>query len=61
MRPALEEKNLLSGTADALKTRIDAALTERFGGLSIGVIVFTTDNRELFKNGEARLWTEKQN
>lgn len=52
----LEEKGLLSGTTDALKTRIDAALCNRFRGLSIGVIVFTTGNRELFQNGTACAW-----
>ena len=52
----LEEKRLLSGTTDALKTRIDAALCNRFRGLSIGVIVFTTGNRELFQNGTACAW-----
>ena len=52
----LEEKGLLSGATDALKTRIDAALYNRFRGLSIGVIVFTTGNRELFQNGTAYAW-----
>lgn len=52
----LEEKGLLAGTTDALKTRIDAALCNRFRGLSIGVIVFTTGNRELFQNGTACAW-----
>ena len=54
----LEEKGLLSGTADALKMRIDAALAARFPGLRIGVIVFTTGNRALFQNALAGLWTE---
>ena len=55
----LEENGVLAGTADALKTRIDAALNERFQGLSIGVIVFTTGNRELFKNETAKRRTEE--
>lgn len=56
----LEEKGLLSGTTDALKTRIDAALCNRFRGLSIGVIVFTTGNRELFQNGTACTWRQAE-
>ncbi len=54
----LDEKGLLSGTMDALKTQIDHALAERFNGLSMGVIVFTTGNKELFKNGTAKRRTE---
>ncbi len=55
----LEENGVLAGTADVLKTRIDAALNERFQGLSIGVIVFTTGNCELFKNETAKRRTEE--
>ena len=54
----LDEKELLSAAMDALKRRIDAALCKRFGELSTGVIVFTTGNRELFKNEAARRKTE---
>lgn len=59
MLRVLEEKGLLTGTMDALKTRIDAALAARFPGLEIGVIVFTTGNRKLFGNALADLWTEE--
>jgi cobalt-precorrin-5B (C1)-methyltransferase len=52
----LDEKGLLSGTTDVLKRRIDDAIRERFEGLSVGVIVFTTGNRELFKNETAQNW-----
>ena len=55
----LEEKGMLSGTMDALKTRIDTALATRFPKLKIGVIVFTAGNRELFQNGPAGLWAEE--
>lgn len=54
----LEEKGLLSETMSMLQKRIDAALAARFKELSIGVIVFTTGNRELFKNETARKRTE---
>lgn len=54
----LEEKKLLSGTMDALKTRIDRELSVRYPVLKTGVIVFTTGNRELFKNEAARVFTE---
>ena len=54
----LEEKRLLSGTMTELNKRIDAALSKRFRGLSIGVIVFTTGNRELFRNETARAWIQ---
>lgn len=54
----LEEKGLLSGTMTELNKRIDAALSKRFQGLSIGVIVFTTGNRELFRNETARTWIQ---
>ena len=50
----LGENGLLPGTMDALKTRIDAALAARFPKLTIGVIVFTTGNTELFRNETAR-------
>ncbi|MBQ6235314.1 MAG: cobalamin biosynthesis protein CbiD [Clostridia bacterium] len=55
----LAENGLLSGTMDALKSRIDAALAKRFPKLKIGVIVFTTGNRELFQNALAGRWTEE--
>ena len=55
----LEEAGVLSGTVDALKRRIDAALSARFEGLTAGVIVFTTGNRELFCNDAARRQTEE--
>lgn len=55
----LAEKGLLAGTMRVLETRIDAALSARFKGLSIGVIVFTTGNRELFRNETARRMTEE--
>ena len=55
----LGENGLLSGSMDALKTRIDAALAARFPNLTIGVIVFTTGNRVLFPNELAGLWTEE--
>ncbi|MBR0507036.1 MAG: cobalamin biosynthesis protein CbiD [Clostridia bacterium] len=55
----LTEKGLLPGTMRALETRIDAALRARFQTLSIGVIVFTTGNRELFRNETSRRMTEE--
>ncbi len=56
----LEEKDLLSGTMNELNSRIDAALQARFPALTIGVIVFTTGNRELFTNDTAKRWTEER-
>ena len=55
----LTEKGLLPGTMRALETRIDAALRARYQTISIGVIVFTTGNRELFRNETARRMTEE--
>ena len=59
MLRVLEKKGLLPQTMDALKTRIDAALKARFPKLTIGVIVFTTGNMELFRNETARHRMEK--
>ncbi len=59
MLRVLDERGLLPGTLDALRLRIDAAIRERFGSLTVGVIVFTTGNRELFRNETAGNWTEE--
>ena len=60
MLRVLGENGLLSGTMNALETRIDAALAARFPELQIGVIVFTTGNTELYRNETARTWTEEE-
>ena len=53
----LDKDGMLAGTMSALRTRIEAVLSERFEGqLEIGVIVFTTGNIELFKTGTAQKW-----
>ena len=60
MLRVLGKSGLLSGTMNALETRIDAALAARFPELQIGVIVFTTGNTELYRNETARTWTEEE-
>ena len=56
----LEEKELLSATMDALKTRIEFSLSGRFkGAIKLGVIVFTGKSRELIKTETAKAWTEE--
>ena len=56
----LDKDGMLAGTMSALRTRIEAVLSERFEGqLEIGVIVFTTGNIELFKTGTAQKWMGK--
>ena len=55
----LTEKGLLSDTMRVVGNRIDATLSARFEGVSIGVIVFTTGNRELFRNERIDRWTEE--
>jgi len=60
MLDILEKAGFLSGTMEVLKKRIDDALSARFAGmLSIGVVLFTTGKRELFKNRIAMGWMEK--
>ena len=56
----LEERGLLSNAADVLRERIDFSLQGRFkGAIALGVIVFTTGNRELLQNRLAALWTKE--
>ncbi len=60
MLDILEKNGFLSSTMEVLEKRIDNALSSRFAGeLSIGVILFTTGNRELFKNSIASEWMER--
>lgn len=57
----LEEKDLLAGTMNALRERIDVSLAGRFkGAIALGVIVFTTGNRVLFRNALADRWMEER-
>ncbi len=56
----LEKSGLLSETMKALKDRIEYALSARFkGAITLGVIVFTGENRELFRTGTANAWMEE--
>ena len=56
----LEKSGLLSDTMEALKDRIEYALSARFkGAITLGVIVFTGENRELFRTGTANAWMEE--
>ena len=57
----LDKDGVLAGTMSALRTRIETVLSERFAGqLEIGVIVFTTGNKELFKTEAAQKWMREQ-
>ena len=60
MLRVLENAGLLSGTMEALRKRIEAALYAKFAGQpEVGVIVFTTGNVELFKTETALRWMEE--
>ena len=51
---------VMKKAADVLRERIDFSLQGRFkGAIALGVIVFTTGNRELLQNRLAALWTKE--